>query len=89
MQKIKTMHPRARLLMLLGGQVLLSIGYGAFKLGWLYYPSLIWGIITVVYAFSIRCHVCGRRQVVRGASVFDLRLPAEKCYFCKSDIETS
>jgi hypothetical protein len=80
------MSSRVILLILLAVQVFLIIGFKLFNVELLYYLSLILGIATVGYAFSIQCHACGRRQVFRGLSAFDLRLPGEKCYFCKCDL---
>lgn len=51
-----------------------------------YYPNLLWFTLTLAYAWSIRCPQCGRRQVFRGLSFFDLRLPSEHCYYCDSSL---
>ena len=57
------------------------IAYNA-GIGWLFYPGLVFFTVLVAYAYSITCPVCGRRQVLRGLSIFDLRLPGERCYSC-------
>lgn len=84
-----TNSARVNLIILLVGQVVLIIGYNIFKAEWLFYSNLVFSIVTVGYAFSIRCNTCGKHQVFRGWSFFDLRLPEEKCYFCKNDLNKS
>ena len=57
-------------------------------LTWHFLVPLIFGIFVVVYAYTIRCPniSCKRRQVFRGSSIFDLRLPSDKCYYCKTKL---
>jgi len=55
-------------------------------LDWLYVPSVLRGVLTLAYAYSIRCPYCRERQVFRGWSFFDIRLPTDKCYRCGSPI---
>jgi DNA-directed RNA polymerase subunit RPC12/RpoP len=69
-------------------QVVLILGYQLIA-EFLYYPNLLWFTLTLAYAGSIRCPQCGRRQVFRGLSVFDLRLPGERCYYCGSSLSSS
>ena len=51
--------------------------------------ALFGGVALVTYALSIRCPIasCRRHQVFRGMSVFDLRLPGERCYVCNAPLE--
>ena len=51
---------------------------------WYFWVVLGFGVFSVLYAFSLRCPnpTCRRRQVFRGWSIFDLRLPEESCYHC-------
>ena len=86
------------LLLLLGGLVVLHrvlrapadiAGSVAFE--WHFWLPAAVAVGLVVYAFSIRCSVpsCGRRQVFRGVSVFDLRWPGERCYYCRALLKPS
>jgi hypothetical protein len=54
--------------------------------GWF---ALVGGLVLVGYALSIRCPVqsCRRHQVFRGMSVFDFRLPGERCYVCNAPLK--
>lgn len=78
---IMALPPRTRILLAITGQVILIAAY---RLGfeWLFYPNLFWAAATLAYALSLRCPVCGRRQVFRGLSIFDIRMPSEKCHSC-------
>ena len=62
-------------------QILITIAYNA-GMEWLFYPGLVFFGVLVAFAYSVSCPVCGRRQVLRGLSIFDLRLPGERCYSC-------
>jgi hypothetical protein len=84
MQAYLLISDRTKLLVLLAIQAVMIVGYKLFDFEWVLYPCLILGIFTYVYAYSIQCPLCGRRQVFRGISAFDIRLPDENCYFCKS-----
>ena len=53
---------------------------------WLFFPTLAWFTATLYVAKSIRCPQCGRGQVFRGPSAFDIRLPSNRCYFCNSKL---
>ena len=57
---------------------------------WHYWFAVLSAIVTLAYAFSIRCAApgCGRRQVFRGWSVFDLRWPSERCYHCNAPLDS-
>ena len=80
------MKPRNKILLAVAGQIVLITAY---QLGyeWLFYPNLLWAAATIAYAMSLRCPVCGRQQVFRGLSVFDMRLPSEKCHFCGGTLD--
>ena len=58
---------------------------------WHFWLPLFVGMILVAYALSIRCPVptCGRKQVFRGYSVFDLRWPGERCYYCHAPLNAT
>ena len=79
--QIVATSPRTKILLAFAGQIILIAAY---KLGieWLFYPNLFWAAATLAYALTLRCPVCGRQQVFRGLSVFDIRLPSERCHFC-------
>lgn len=57
-------------------------------------PIMTWHLTLVLagaavlsgYAYSVRCPTsgCRARQVIRGWSFTDLRLPTERCYKCGS-----
>jgi hypothetical protein len=57
---------------------------------WHYWLALLGAVAVVAYAFSIRCSApgCGRRQVFRGWSAFDLRWPGERCYHCNAPLDS-
>jgi hypothetical protein len=57
---------------------------------WHYWLALLGAVVVVAYAFSIRCAApgCGRRQVFRGWSAFDLRWPGERCYHCNAPLDS-
>jgi rRNA maturation endonuclease Nob1 len=80
---------RMKLLVLLMIQVVLIVSYSILKLDWIFYSNLFCGMLTAVYAFSIQCPACHKQQVFRGWSVFDLRLPSEKCYSCGTRLKES
>ena len=56
---------------------------------WHWLAAVIFGTGVIAYAFSIRCPVdgCRRAQVFRGWSVFDIRLPGERCYLCGTPLK--
>lgn len=58
-------------------------------LEWHAWLAVVGGLVLVGYALSIRCPVpsCRRHQVFRGMSIFDLRLPGERCYVCSAPLE--
>ena len=58
-------------------------------LEWHAWLALVGGLVLVGYALSIRCPVpsCRRHQVFRGLSIFDFRLPGERCYVCNAPLE--
>jgi hypothetical protein len=59
-------------------------GDGVLGSSWLFWAVLGFGAFSILYAFSLRCPnpTCRRRQVFRGWSITDLRLPEESCYYC-------
>ena len=59
-----------------------SVKFEISLLQWHYILALVFGVFIVVFALSIKCGKCNARQVFRGWSIFDLRLPEEKCYKC-------
>lgn len=58
-------------------------------LEWHDWLALLGGLVLVGYALSVRCRVqsCRRHQIFRGVSVFDVRLPSERCYVCNAPLE--
>ena len=72
------------LIALLVIQVLLIVLYRLFEIDWLFIPTLVFGFLCIAYALSIKCPSCGRGQVIRSMSIFDVKLPSEKCYYCKA-----
>lgn len=78
--------PKVRILLAIAGQVILIAAY-QFDYEWLFYPNLLWAAAMIAYAISLRCPVCGRQQIFRGLSIFDIRLPSEKCHFCGSPLD--
>lgn len=80
------MSPKTKTLLAIAGQVSL-IAFYRLGLEWLFYPNLFWAAATLAYVLSLRCPVCGRQQVFRGLSFFDLRLPTEKCHFCGNTLK--
>ncbi len=54
----------------------------------LYWTIMGASLALVAYSFQIKCKnpTCGRRQVFRGLSIFDLRLPSNHCYFCSTPL---
>jgi hypothetical protein len=59
------------------------------EFAWHWALGVTLGAAIAMYAWSIRCPAtnCGKRQVFRGWSLFDLRLPADRCYACGAAIE--
>jgi hypothetical protein len=57
---------------------------------WHYWLAMLSAIAAFAYAFSIRCSApgCGRRQVFRGWSAFDLCWPGERCYHCNAPLDS-
>lgn len=49
---------------------------------WHYILALSFGIFIIIYTLRIKCLKCGARQVFRGFSIWDLRMPEDKCYKC-------
>jgi hypothetical protein len=87
------MTHRTKLLCLLAVQLVLTIIHVLLRTeeefwSWHYLAGLCFGIVVMAYAFSIRCpvHTCGSRQVFRGWSAFDVRLPGEHCYNCGASL---
>lgn len=77
---------------LIGLHVLLREPVGlntSVALEWHAWLAMFGGLVLVSYALSIRCPVpgCRRHQVFRGMSVFDFRLPGERCYVCNAPLE--
>jgi uncharacterized membrane protein YeaQ/YmgE (transglycosylase-associated protein family) len=58
---------------------------------WHYILPIIVGALIVAYLYSIRCpnKSCRARQVLRGPSIFDLRMPADSCYKCNTKLKGS
>jgi len=58
-------------------------------LSWHFLAGLVFGAVVVGYAFSVRCIStgCGARQVFRGLSAFDVRLPEVRCYKCGMSLQ--
>lgn len=56
-------------------------------LTWHFVMGLGFGIFTIGYAYLLKCPVCRAKQVFRGDSFFDLRIPTKKCYLCGCDID--
>lgn len=58
---------------------------------WHFFLALLFGALVIGYAFAIRCPnmTCGKRQVFRSLSIFDLRLPmaSNNCYSCGVPLE--
>lgn len=54
----------------------------------LFLAALGFGIVVVYYAYQLRCPnpQCRARQVFRGPSAFDIRLPATSCQKCGTNI---
>lgn len=77
--------PRIRVLVLLVAVALLAILYRAVDEVF-FLPTLIAGAVLVWYSLSVRCPYCHKRQVLRGVSIFDLRLPGNACYSCGSPL---
>ena len=86
------------LLLLLLGSVVLHLalrpsveGGGTIAFEWHFWLALLAGLALIGYALAIRCPApgCGRLQVFRGWSIFDLRWPKERCYYCGSPLEGS
>ena len=82
------MTPRKIILLLLTAVILLDVAY-VFGIKSLFYPIIILAAILVIYAFSVKCKNCGRRQVFRGYSIFDIRLPKDSCYYCHTPLSKS
>ncbi len=53
-------------------------------LDWHFLLALGFGIFVVLYAFMIKCPICGTRQVVRGVSLSAVKFPSDRCYKCDS-----
>ena len=83
------MSYKTKLLVLLGIEVVLIALYRAVGLEFLFYPSLVFGALCIIYALSIKCPSCGRRQVIRSMSIFDTRLPESSCYMCKANLSAA
>jgi thiamine transporter ThiT len=79
---------KTKLLVAVAVQVILIVAY-RLGLDWLFYVNLLWGMLTIAYAFSIRCPACHKRQVFRGWSIFDLRLPGAVCFSCGTQLCSS
>ena len=60
-----------------------------FWLSWSFLLALIYSVLVVLYALSLRCTNCGARQVFRGLSFFDIRWPEEECYSCGTDLSST
>ena len=80
---MKIITPKNILLSLIVAEAALIIVLNL-EYNWLFYPVLILGVTLVLYAFSIKCGHCEKRQVFRGFSIFDLRFPKDNCYYCGS-----
>ena len=89
---------KARLVFLLGLEVALitlhvllrePVGLNSsVALEWHSWLAMIGGLVLVGYVLTIRCPIpsCRRHQVFRGMSVFDFRLPGERCYVCNAPL---
>src|SRR5918996_445311 len=86
------------LLVLLAGSVVLhrllrgsEDAVGAVTFEWHFWLALAVGVTVIAYAFSIRCRAagCRRGQVLRGLSLFDVRWPGERCYYCGASLKRS
>ena len=75
------LSPRQTLLSLLIIYAILTAAYNLVDER-LFYPSLMSGIVVVLYALWIRCPRCRKMQVFRGPSFFNLRMVGTKCYSC-------
>lgn len=71
------------LLLLIAGAV--SIAY---KMGesYLFYPAIIFGGFALIYAYFIKCPYCHKKQVFRGFSILDIKLPKSNCHYCGSPL---
>lgn len=90
---------KLRLQLLVGTQAALIIAtkiyeriHGApeqFWVSWTYWLPMVFGIFLALYIYRLRCRTCHAHQVMRGASIFDLRWPDERCYSCSSPMTGS
>lgn len=63
-------------------------GIPTLRLTWPWAAALFVGGLAI-YAWSIRCPVptCGKRQVFRGGSIFNLHWPGDRCYACGAKLK--
>jgi len=59
-----------------------SLSDSANFIEWHYLLALSFGIFIIIYTLRIKCPKCGARQVFRGFSVWDMRMPQDECYKC-------
>ena len=92
---------KKRLIILLSIQAIFTLAHvalgspvehsaGVLTTSWHFWLGLGFGVFAFVYALSLRCPspTCRRMQVFRGLSVFNVRWPEEKCYFCGTALST-
>ena len=72
--------------------VLYERAYGVpeqFWLSWTYWAPMAFTVFLIFYILRLRCRICRAHQVVRGASIFNLRWPDERCYLCNAPMKGS
>ena len=60
-----------------------------FWVSWTYWLPMAFSIFLVLYIYRLRCRTCHAHQVLRGASIFDMRWPNERCYSCNAPMTGS
>ena len=89
-------YMKKKLIVLVSIEIILIVLYvfsRSFNVGqleeWLYWLTLVFGVYAFLFAFSIKCSnpSCKRRQVFKGLSIIDIRLPGNKCYYCGTNLD--
>ena len=54
---------------------------------WHFWAGLLFGYYIIYYMFTLACPSCGYKQIWRSNNCMDWRLPDDKCWHCRHDID--
>lgn len=53
---------------------------------WHFWTGLMFGYYVIYYMYSLACPSCGSKQIWRSPNFLDWRMPDDKCWHCRHDL---